>query len=123
MNRTRCSALALVSVALLSFGCAAQSEPEELTAEQSAALEASIDGLAPVRSQLPVEDDELRVMGASFVVDSQAESSCKQRGIVSGVWYDGAENQLFEGSWFKLGTASLAAPCRERMPTGSTMAK
>jgi hypothetical protein len=107
MNRTRCSALALVSVALLTFGCAAQSQPEELTAEQSAALEASIDGLGPVRPLLPVEDEELRLMGTSFVLESEPDSGCRIRGIVSGVWYDSAEGHVFEGSWFKLGTGEL----------------
>jgi hypothetical protein len=107
MNRIRCCALALVSALLVTVGCAAESEPEELTAEQSAALEASIGALEPVRPLLPVEDEELRLMGTSFVLESEPERVCRIRGIVSGVWYDSAEDHRFEGSWFKLGSGEL----------------
>jgi hypothetical protein len=108
MNRTHLTAIVLGSIATLASGCAQDAAADgELTAEQSSALEAAVGDLGPERANLPVSDDELRQLGKQFVLKSQADSSCAQKGIVSGIWFDAATQQVFQGSWFKLGTGEL----------------
>ncbi len=107
MNRTTSTAIALASLATLTLGCAASEPTEELTAEQSAALQAALDDLAPERANLPVSDADLHTLGVQFVLQSQQESGCAQKGIVSGIWFDADTKQVFQGSWFKLGGGEL----------------
>jgi len=108
MKSTLCTALVLSALATLALGCAAESSPAgELTGEQSSALEAAVNNLAPERSNLPVSDSDLRTLGTDFVLQSQAESTCAQKGVVSGIWYNEQQKPVFEGSWFKVGPSDL----------------
>lgn len=104
--RTHLTALLGASLATLLIGCTAQTE-DELTAEQSAALEAGIEHLAEHRAALPVADVELAELGASFVTKSQRLTACEHRGVVAGIWYDQDLQPVFEGSWFELGSSEL----------------
>jgi hypothetical protein len=108
MNLTPLTAIVLGSIAALTLGCATGGDLEgELTAEQSSALDAAIEDLDSERPNLPVSDTELRALGTKLVLRAQAESSCEQRGIVSGIWFDAEIKPVFQGAWFKLGKGEL----------------
>jgi hypothetical protein len=103
MSPPRIAGVVVVLATSCCLGCGG-AEPSDLTAEQSAALDASIASLEPVRADLPIGDSDLHALGTRFVLRTQARSVCAQQGIVAGVWYDASLQPLVVGSWFELGT-------------------
>ncbi len=119
MIRTRITSAVAVTAALCcTAGCIVEEEPEELTAEQSVALEASMEAVAQHNKDLPVTNAELRSLGESFVLAAQQEVTCTHKGIVSGIWYDADLRPVFEGSWFKLGTGDLGGTVQGQYADG-----
>ncbi len=111
MTRVLLSTILGLSVATLAFGCSVQTEPaSELTAEQSAALEAAIEHLDDTGALqlVPIADSELHALGEKFVLQALAATSCEHKGIVAGLWYDEDYQAVFDGAWFELGTSQLA---------------
>ena len=93
--------------ALALVACAPEAELDELSPDEQVAMAAAIQHVQPLRTELPIEDEELEVMAISNIEEARDYSNCEVQGVLSGVWYDEELAQVFEGSWFELGTGDL----------------
>ncbi len=90
-------------------GCAPEAIESSMSEAEEIALDASMRSLDPVREDLPIEDESLELLARDFVDASRPDLGCEIQGVMSGVWY---EPNIFEGSWFQLGTGELGGTLR-----------
>ncbi len=112
----------VVSIAALAVGCQTAPEAEELTGQEAAALDAAVDSLEATSQDggdLPATPVELESLGQDYLAVARDDISCTLKGVAAGVWFDVANKQVFEGSWFQLGTGKLGGTLQGKYGEGS----
>jgi len=122
MSHRIIKSLVVVSVAVLAAACQTAPDTEELTGQEAAALDAAVDSLEATSQEggeLEATPVELEGLGQDYLAVSRDKVSCPLKGVAAGIWYDVANKQVFEGSWFQLGTGELGGTLQGKYGDGN----